>query len=87
MATTTVQIRMDADLKTETEALLHEMGLTMTTAMNIFAKAIVKRKRIPFAITASNSALEDDLADARAHRNLSRAFSTPNELFDDLRLP
>ena len=84
MATTTVQIRMDADLKRETEELLHEMGLNMTTAMNIFAKAIVKRRRIPFAITASENALEDDLADARAHRNLSRAFTSPDELFADL---
>ena len=84
MATTTVQIRMDADLKRETEELLHEMGLNMTTAMNIFAKAIVKRKRIPFAITASENALEDDLADARAHRNMSRAFSSPDDLFADL---
>ena len=84
MATTTVQIRMDADLKRETEELLHEMGLNMTTAINIFAKAIVRRRRIPFAITAAEDTLKDDLADVRAHRNLSRVFSSPDELFDDL---
>ncbi len=84
MATTTVQIRMDADLKKEAEEMFHRMGLTMTAAMNLFVKTAVNRRQIPFAITDSRSELENDLADARAHRNLSREFSTPEELFEDL---
>ena len=84
MATTTVQIRMDADLKKEAEEMFHRMGLTMTSAMNLFVKTAVNRRQIPFAITDTQSELENDLADARAHRNLSRAFSSPDELFADL---
>lgn len=41
MATTTVQIRMDADLKKEAEEMFHRMGLTMTSAMNLFVKTAV----------------------------------------------
>ena len=84
MATTTVQIRMDADLKKEAEEMFHRMGLTMTAAINLFVKTAVNRRQIPFAITDSSNELENDLADARTHRNLSRSFSTPEELFNDL---
>ena len=84
LATTTVQIRMDSDLKKEAEEMFHRMGLTMTSAMNLFVKTAVDRRQIPFAITDMRSELENDLADARAHRNLSRAFSSPDEFFADL---
>lgn len=84
MATTTVQIRMDANLKKEAEEMFHRMGLTMTSAMNLFVKTAVNRRQIPFAIIDTRSELENDLADARAHRNLSRAFDSSDELFEDL---
>ena len=57
MATTTVQIRMDADLKKEAEEMFHRMGLTMTSAMNLFVKTAVNRRQIPFAITDMRSEL------------------------------
>ena len=36
--TTNVNIRMDADLKRQFEAFCADMGMSMTTAFNIFAK-------------------------------------------------
>ena len=75
---------MDADLKKEAEEMFHRMGLTMTSAMNLFVKTAVNRRQIPFAITDTRSELENDLADARAHHNLSRAFDSSDELFEDL---
>ncbi len=84
MATTTVQIRMDAELKKEAEEMFHRMGLSMTTAMNLFVRTAVNRREIPFAITDVPTELESDLADARNHRNMSRSFSSPEELFSDL---
>ena len=39
-----------------------------------------KETTASFAISGK----EKDLADVRAHRNLSRVFSTPDELFEDL---
>lgn len=52
MSTTNVSIRMDATLKQQTEQLLNDMGMNMTTAVTIFAKAIVREGRIPFEIKA-----------------------------------
>ena len=54
MATTSVTIRMDENLKKQVETLFDEMGLNMTTAMTVFAKAVVKAQGIPFEITAKS---------------------------------
>lgn len=53
MAQTTVNIRIDEELKKQAESLFSEFGMNMTTAFTIFAKAVVRERRIPFEITAS----------------------------------
>ena len=50
MASINVNIRMDADLKRQFEAFCADMGMTMTTAFNVFAKKAVREYRIPFEI-------------------------------------
>ena len=50
MAQTNVNIRMDADLKKQFESFCADMGMTMTTAFNIFARKAVREYRIPFEI-------------------------------------
>ena len=50
MASTNINIRMDSDLKMQFEAFCADMGMTMTTAFNIFAKKAVREYRIPFEI-------------------------------------
>lgn len=46
-----VNFRMDPELKKEFECTCEEMGMTMTTAFTIFAKKVVREKRIPFEIS------------------------------------
>lgn len=50
MAQQTFSIRMDAQLKKESDALVEDMGMNATTAFNIFARAVVREKKIPFEI-------------------------------------
>lgn len=50
MAQTSVNIRMDAELKRQFEAFCTDMGMSMTTAFCIFAKKVVREYRIPFEI-------------------------------------
>ena len=54
MAQATMNIRMDADLKKQFEAFCSEIGMTMTTAVCVFAKMAVKERRIPFEIKAAS---------------------------------
>ena len=50
MAQTNINIRMDSDLKKQFDLLCSELGFTMTTAFNVFARAMVRQQRIPFDV-------------------------------------
>jgi DNA-damage-inducible protein J len=54
MSQTNINIRMDEELKNRFNALCEDMGLTMTGAFNIFAKAVVRQRKIPFEISAES---------------------------------
>jgi DNA-damage-inducible protein J len=62
MATTSINIRMDSDLKKQFEAFCADMGMSMTTAFNIFAKKTVREYRIPFEIGAEQPNAETKAA-------------------------
>ena len=52
MAQSNICIRMDEKLKKQFDFLCSEFGLTMTSAINMFIKTVVREKRIPFEISA-----------------------------------
>ena len=51
MAQTTVNIRMDEDLKRQSEKMFNDVGMNMTTAFTVFAKTVVRTGKIPFEIS------------------------------------
>ena len=53
MAQATFSIRMDENLKHEFDTLCSDFGMNATTAFNIFARAVVRERKIPFEIQAS----------------------------------
>ena len=50
MAMTSVNIRMDANVKKSFDCFCNELGMTMSTAFNLFAKAALRENRIPFEL-------------------------------------
>lgn len=54
MAQTNVNIRMDEQLKKDFDKFCEDIGMTMTTAICVFAKKAVREQRIPFEITAED---------------------------------
>ncbi len=50
MANTSMNIRMDTEVKRQAEALFGEIGMNMTTAINIFLKQSIRENGIPFEI-------------------------------------
>ena len=54
--TINVNIRIDEELKKQTELLLAEMGLNMTTAVNMFLRQVLRTSGIPFEVTARKEA-------------------------------
>jgi len=51
MAQTSINIRMDEDLKRDFDNTCNDLGLSMTAAFTVFAKTVVRRQGIPFEVT------------------------------------
>lgn len=50
MSQATVSISMEDNLKAQFEELCDSFGMDMDTAFNVFARAVVRERRIPFEI-------------------------------------
>lgn len=78
MAQTAMTIRMDNDLKVKFDALCDEFGMSTNTAFNIFARAVVRKRRIPFVIEAPEKG--DVAAKGRAAFDEIRAMVQRGEI-------
>ena len=50
MATTNLNIRTDKEIKEQADKIFSELGLSMTTAINIFLRTTIRENGIPFAL-------------------------------------
>ncbi|MBQ4649633.1 MAG: type II toxin-antitoxin system RelB/DinJ family antitoxin [Firmicutes bacterium] len=51
MSTTNLNIRTDKNVKIAAEKIFEELGLNMTTAINIFLRQTIRENGIPFELT------------------------------------
>lgn len=56
MATVTFSVRMDSKLKKNFKSICEELGLSVSSAINVFASAVVNQKKIPFSIVTKEVA-------------------------------
>lgn len=59
MATVNVTIRMDENLKKQADELFSDLGLSLSSAITMFAKQAVREQRIPFEVTRNISMASD----------------------------
>ena len=50
MATTNMSIRTEKEIKDQADQIFNELGLNMTSAINIFLRAAIREKGLPFAL-------------------------------------
>lgn len=86
MAQSNICVRMDEKLKKQFISLCDELGLTMSTAIVLFAKALVREKRIPFAISINdyNEETRKTIEDTENGIGLSKSYSNVDEMFADM---
>lgn len=86
MPTTNLTMRIDEELKSQAEELFNNLGMNMTTAFTIFAKQAVREQRIPFSISMDipNADTIRAIEEVRNGVGLSRAFSSVNEMMEEL---
>jgi len=84
--TTNLNIRIDEDLKRKAEAVFSELGLNLSTAMNIFLRYSVRYGGIPFDLRIENPNAEtlSAIDDVNNNRNMSKTFDSVNSLMEDL---
>jgi DNA-damage-inducible protein J len=51
MAQSVVSVRMDENLKRDFDAICNELGLSMSTVVNVLAKKMTREKRVPFEVS------------------------------------
>ena len=71
-------LSIDDDVKQEAEQVCEDMGMSMSTAVNIYLKRLSRERRIPFEVMAepfwsseNATILDRRIADIRAGRNVS----------------
>ena len=86
MAQTNVNIRIDEDVKRKFDAICDELGMSMSTAFNIFAKAVVRSEGIPFDLTLERPNAETLAAieEVNAGVNLSGPYRSMDALREAL---
>ena len=90
MSTTTVNVtfRMDSDLKRQADSLFAELGMSLSTAFNIFVRQSLRDGGIPFDISLEKPNKKTIAAMLEAERiardpNVKK-YNSVKELFADL---
>ena len=85
MAVISTNIKIDSDLKQQAQALFSDLGMNLTTAVNIFLKQAVRERSIPFHIGDPfySKANQDYLAKIIAEVESGRSKLAHHELLED----
>ncbi len=86
MAQVSMTVRMDSELKKTFDSLCAQFGMSANTAMNVFAKAVVQRRGIPFEIRANDDAesINRGIEALSEIRKLAKDGQLPNLTMDEI---
>ena len=85
--TSNINIRIDDKLKKEAEKLCNDLGINMSSAINVFLKQSVREQKIPFEIRKEYPNYDTDMAIAETDStdyNDSKTYDSVDELFKEL---
>ena len=89
MAQANVNIRMDAELKNNLDQLCNELGMTISTAVTIFAKAMVRNGGIPFDVriaTPNTETLEafQEIEEMKKNPSAYKRYTNVRKMMEEL---
>lgn len=87
--TTNLNVRVDSTLKQESDMLFKNLGLNMSTAINMFLTKCVKTSSIPFKIEDPKPSKElkkalKEVDYMMKHPEKYKGYNSVEELFEDL---
>lgn len=89
MAQGSLTIKLDNETKKEFNEFCEEIGINMTTAINMFIKKVIREQRIPFELSLNKPNLDTLQAIQESEDILNgikkvKSFNSVEELFEDL---
>ena len=84
--TANIMTRIEPEIKERAEAVLDQLGISMSTAMALYLKQIALQRKIPFEIGYStpNELTARVLKETEEGKNLSPVFDSVSDLMDSL---
>ena len=90
MAQTTVSIRMDEALKQRFDHVCDELGMSMSTAIVIFAKKVIRENGIPFSVSydpfysdSNIEALHESIEQMKAGKYVTKTLAELEAMADE----
>jgi DNA-damage-inducible protein J len=89
MATTNINVRVDAELKQSAEELFADLGLNMSAAITMFLKSAVSQDGIPFEVkrtkpNAETRAALSEYEEMKKHPENYMQYDSFDDLMDEV---
>ncbi len=88
MATTNINVRVDSTLKQEAEALFMDLGLNMSSAINMFLRSAINHNGIPFEVkrpapNAETKAALNEYEEMQKNPDKYKRYGSFDEMIDE----
>lgn len=88
MATKTLNVRIDKNIKDKTQKIVESLGLDLSSAVKIYFNKIIATKSIPFEIRTENGFTPAQekamLKESEWAAKHGKRYSSAKEMFDDI---
>ena len=86
MKSVNVTFRVDEEIKKQADALFSELGMSLSTAFNIFLRQAIREQGLPFVVTRQipNAATLSAIEAAENDEDLYGPFDTVSDLMEAL---
>lgn len=84
MSQTTINVRVNEDLKKQFEKFCNDTGMNISTAINIFISTVVREQQIPFKITTDPFYSDENMTHLkRAAKNIDSGKIEFHDIIED----
>ncbi len=91
MATTNINVRVDSALKEEAEELFNDLGLNMSSAINMFLRSAINYNGIPFEVkrlapnpNAETKAALDEYEEMKKNPSSYKHYKSFDEILEEV---
>ena len=76
-----LNVKIERSVKKEADTIANAMGMTLSTAINVFVRQMVQERAIPFRVHLTNEAKEfNQLIDSIRDENAQKGFLSDDEI-------